>query len=75
MSPSQDETGGNKMRTRKSNRKHDDRIHLWVIDLDTGERVKDLGLCLTDCPGRALQMFLNTEKIEPWETIEWEWNK
>ena len=33
------------------------RIKLWVVDLEDGTILEDLGTCLTDSPGRALQMY------------------
>ncbi len=33
------------------------KIKLWVEDEDTGEVLEDLGTCLTDSPGRAVQMY------------------
>ena len=32
-------------------------IKLWVEDIDTGEVLQELGTCLTDNPGRAVQMY------------------
>ena len=32
-------------------------IKLWVQDEETGEVLEDLGTCITDSPGRAIQMY------------------
>jgi hypothetical protein len=37
------------------------RIKLWVKDVDTGEVLEDLGTCVTDSPGRAIQMYNQEE--------------
>ena len=37
------------------------RIKLWVQDMDTGKTLEELGECVTDSPGRAVQMYRQDE--------------
>jgi len=39
----------------------EDRIHIWVVDTETGTKLEDLGICFTDNPSHALEMYREQE--------------
>lgn len=43
------------------------KIRVYAMDLDNGQK-RELDICLTDSPNRAIQMY----DCEPWEEIGWE---
>lgn len=47
-----------------------DRIIVYVVDDETSER-KEIDRCLTDNPGRAVQMY--QDQAGELQHIEWEW--
>lgn len=56
--------------------KMNDRIRIWVKDLDTGKCLEEVGYCLTSSPQRAIEMY---DEEQAWiaqgynADLAWEW--